>query len=58
MIISVSAIKIIKIIDGEDENNSFKDVFLMCLLQICYTEAILITHIRILLITIASVWKT
>ena len=55
MIIFVGAIKII---DGEDENNSFKDVFLMFLLQICYTEAVLIKIIRILLIIIASVWKT
>ena len=55
MIIFVGAIKIT---DLDDENNSFKDVFLMFLLQICYTEAILIKSIRILLIIIASVCKT
>ena len=60
MIIFVGAVKII---DGEDEswktrNNSFKDVLLFFLIQICYTEAILIKNIRILLIIIASVWKT
>ena len=42
----------------EDENNSFKDVSLFFLIQICYTEAILIKNIRILLNIIAFVWKT
>ena len=60
MIIFVGAVKII---DGEDESWKTRiilsEMFSRCFLpQICYTEAILIKNIRILLIIIASVWKT
>ena len=60
IIIFVSAVKII---DSEDESWKTRIIhskmfFLMFLLQICDTEAILIKNIRILLMIIASVWKT
>ena len=57
MIIFVGAVKII---DGEDESWKTRIIHskMMFLIQICYTEAILIKNIRILLIIIASVWKT
>ena len=60
MIIFVGAIKII---DGEDESWKTRIIhsemfYYFFLIQICYTEAILIKNIRILLIIIASVWKT
>ena len=60
MIIFVGAVKII---DGDDESWKTKIIhskmfYYFFLIQICYTEAILIMNIRILLIIIASVWKT
>ena len=60
MIIFVGAVKII---DGEDESWKTRIIhskmfYYFFLIQICYTEAILIKNIRILLIIIASVWKT
>ena len=61
MIIFVGAVKIT---DCEDESWKtgiiHSKMFSLCffLLQICYTEAIVIKNIRILLIIIASVWKT
>ena len=55
MIIFVGAIKIT---DGEDKSWKTRIIFLMFLLQICYTEAVLIKNIRILLIIITFVWKT
>ena len=60
MIIFVGAVKLI---DGEDESWKTRIIhskmfYYFFLIQICYTEAILIKNIRILLIIIASVWKT